>query len=282
MYRIVQRILFILLILSFALFGLGYYRTRVLRDSDGPRITMEEEAIIVSVRDSEQSILRGIQAYDRKDGDVTSSLVLQEMSNFIEKGRRQVTVAAFDSDNNVAKATREIRYGDYVSPRFSLKEPLSFPIGTQESRFADVVSVQDCLDGDLSGEVTVSLENADLYADTSNESSFRMVYSVINSAGDVAELSVTVDLYSPSHYNRGTRLLLSQYLIYLERGAQFDPWAYVAGMEKYEEAIPLDRRLVRISNPVDTSYPGVYEVQYTVMEEESENTTQIRLVVIVE
>ena len=99
---------------------------------------------------------------------------------------------------------------------------------------------------------------------------------------DVAELSVTVDLYSPSHYNRGTRLLLSQYLIYLKRGAQFDPWAYVAGMEKYEEAIPLDRRLVRISNPVDTSYPGVYEVLYTVMEEESENTTQIRLVVIVE
>ena len=53
-------------------------------------------------------------------------------------------------------------------------------------------------------------------------------------------------------------------------------------MEKYEEAIPLDKRLVRISNPVDTSYPGVYEVLYTVMEEESENTTQIRLVVIVE
>ena len=50
--------------------------------------------------------------------------MVEELSNFIEKGRRQATVAAFDSDNNVTKTVREVIYEDYVSPRFALAEPL--------------------------------------------------------------------------------------------------------------------------------------------------------------
>ena len=282
MYRIVQRVLWILLILAAALYGLGYYQTRMLRDTEGPIITVEEDTILVSVTDSEESLLRGIRAYDRKDGDVTASLVLQEMSNFIEKGRRQITVAAFDNDNNVSKATREIRYIDYVSPRFSLTQPLSFPSGTQESRLTEAFQVQDCLDGDLSGDISVELEDPDSWMDLSNVSETRLVCTVINSAGDVAELPLTLSVYDPSEYNRGTKLLLSQFLAYLERGASFDPWSYVAGMEKYCEEIPLNRRLVELSNPVDTSRPGVYEVLYTVSDEENDYVTSVRLPVIVE
>ena len=282
MYRIVQRALYILLALSVALFGIGYYQTRVLRDPDGPTITMEGESFTVSVGDKDESLLRGIHAQDRKDGDVTSSLVIQGLSNFVEKGRRQATIAAFDSDNNVTKVTREIRYSDYVSPRFSLEHPLSFPIGTQESQIVGAIHVQDCLDGDLSGEVTVELEDQDAWLDTSLEGTICLVYTVVNSAGDVAELPVTVQIYQNSQYSRATQLQLSSNLVYLERGASFDPWSYVSGMEKGGEKIPLNRQLVKVSDPVDTSTPGVYEVLYTVTEEDSENVTRLRLPVIVE
>lgn len=282
MYRIVQRILWILLILAIALFGLGYYRTRMMRDTEGPVITVEEETIVVSVTDSEESLLRGIRAYDRKDGDVSASLVVQGMSNFIEKGRRQITVAAFDQDNNVAKATREIRYHDYVSPRFSLTQPLSFAIGTQESSIIKCFRAQDSLDGDLSEDITIELEDPEGWLDMSNVGESRVVCTVINSAGDVAQLPVTIQIYDPSEYNRGTKIRLLQSILYLERGAAFDPWDYVVNMEKYEEWIPLNRRQVRITNPVDTSQPGVYEVLYTVSDEENDYVTSVRLPVIVE
>ena len=146
----------------------------------------------------------------------------------------------------------------------------------------EAFQVQDCLDGDLSGDISVELEDPDSWMDLSNVSETRLVCTVINSAGDVAELPLTLSVYDPSEYNRGTKLLLSQFLAYLERGASFDPWSYVAGMEKYCEEIPLNRRLVELSNPVDTSRPGVYEVLYTVSDEENDYVTSVRLPVIVE
>lgn len=282
MLRVLKRALIAALLISLLLFSLGYYRTRMLRDSDGPHISVEEASIVVSVGDGEDALLRGIRAIDRKDGDVTASLVLQGLSNFVEKGRRQMTVAAFDSDNNVSKATRDIVYSDYVSPRFSLERPLSFPIGTLEAEIVKAVHVEDCLDGDLSREVAVEMENPDAWLDTTIEGTSRLTFTVVNSAGDVGELTLTVQIYNSAEYNRGTSIQLSQYLVYLDRYATFDPWHYILGMQKYGEAIPLVTSQIQISNPVDTAVPGVYEVLYSVSDEDSETVTQLRLPVIVE
>lgn len=77
MYRIVQRILLILFVLSVVMFGVGHDQTRVLRDSNGLTITMDEKSITISVSDGEESILRGVQAQDRKDGRAGIRLPLQ-------------------------------------------------------------------------------------------------------------------------------------------------------------------------------------------------------------
>ncbi len=282
MLRVLKHVLAIALFASALLFALGYYRTRMLRDHNGPRIAMEEESILVSVEDGEDVLLRGVRAMDDKDGDVTASLVLQDLTNFVEQGRRQMTVAAFDSDNNVAKATREVVYSDYVPPHFSLDRPLSFPIGTQEAELVRPVHVQDCLDGDLSGEVCVELEDPDAWIDTSIEGDSRLVYTVVNSAGDVVELPLTIQIYNRTEYNRGTTLELSDYLVYVPRYAPFDPRYYILGMQRYGESIPLALGQVQISNPVDTAVPGVYEVLYTVSDESNDIVTRLRLPVIVE
>jgi hypothetical protein len=281
MLKIIERVLIALLALSLILFGLGFFRTRILRDNAGPEIEMDRESITVSVEDGEEALLQGIRAVDAKDGDVSDSLVLQGLSNFAGAGRRQATVAAFDQDNNVAKATREIVYSDYVPPRFVLNQPLNFPAGMQESELIKAVHVEDCLDGDLSGMVSVEMENADAWLDTSVAGETRIVYRVVNSAGDVAELPVTIQIYDSAAYQRALKVVLSQYVVYLEKGAAFDPWQMVTGLERNGEELPAYSDLVDITNPVDTSKSGVYEVTYTTRGDGGDGA-KVRLLVVVE
>lgn len=80
---------------------------------------MDNSEISVSIHADEAELLAGVTAYDAKDGDVTDSLAVEHISNFIEKGRRKISIVAFDSDNNVTHAEREMVYNDYTSPVFS-------------------------------------------------------------------------------------------------------------------------------------------------------------------
>ena len=97
--------IFSIIVFVAALAGFGLYKFQAFRTSDqvGPKITMDEESITVSVQAGEDELLAGIEAVDKRDGDVTGSLLVESMSNFIDKGRRKITVAAFDSGSNVTK-----------------------------------------------------------------------------------------------------------------------------------------------------------------------------------
>ena len=85
-----------------------------------PKITMDSDEITVSVSDSEEQLLQGVTATDARDGDVTSSLVVEAVRGVVANQEFTVTYAAFDGAGNVAKAQRTVHYSDYVSPRFSL------------------------------------------------------------------------------------------------------------------------------------------------------------------
>ena len=97
-----------------------YYRSRpeAVDDHMGPEIHMEETTIRVPSNASEADILAGITAVDAMDGDVTGNLFVEQLSNFVEKGRRNATIAAIDSSNHVTKTSREVVYTDYHSPLF--------------------------------------------------------------------------------------------------------------------------------------------------------------------
>ena len=58
--------------------------------------------------------------------------MIESVSTFLEKGRRLVSYAAFDRDGHVAKASRQLIYTDYHSPKISCAKPFSFPVGTQD------------------------------------------------------------------------------------------------------------------------------------------------------
>lgn len=293
--RILSIIIFFIAIVSF---GLYRKQEQASRDRKSPEITMDSEEIEVPCSAAREDLLAGIQAMDNRDGDVSDTLLVETMSNFIEKGRRKITVAAFDSSNNVAKASRTVIYTDYHSPRFALEEPLRFQLKTQS--LMGTLSAKDVLDGDLTGNIKISSE----YSVTEDEAGiYPMVFTVSNSAGDVVQLPVNIEIYDPSRDSRNPQFELSEYLVYTTPGTAINPWDYVQKMtvngieyERGEDGILYDpkpkknqKRLsiapeeVVIDENADYNTPGTYEIVYhfTDPEDEDEKEGHIRLIVVV-
>ena len=100
----------IILLCSILLFGYCKIRQIQREDRIPPVIQMNDKEIKVSINDGEEALLKGVIAKDAKDGDVSDSLLIDNISDFLEDGSRFVTIAAFDQNENVAKAVRKISY----------------------------------------------------------------------------------------------------------------------------------------------------------------------------
>ncbi|MFQ7768823.1 MAG: hypothetical protein ACLRIL_11475 [Fusicatenibacter saccharivorans] len=83
-------------------------RQRTGKDGKGRRFRWTTVKFRPASTRMRSELLSGVTAYDAKDGDVTDSLAVEHISNFIEKGRRKISIVAFDSDNNVTHAEREM------------------------------------------------------------------------------------------------------------------------------------------------------------------------------
>lgn len=288
---------FSIIVFILAAAGFGYYQFGQMKNVDklGPLITIDNKIIEVSTKDDESVLISGVTAQDTKDGDVTDSVVIEGLSTFLEEGRRLVTYAAFDSDLHVSKATREIIYTDYTSPKFELEQPLRFPIGT--TNFTVNMRVKDCLDGDITRKIKLSPDSA-VTVDTAGE--YKAIFQVSNSAGDVSYLPVTIEIYEG--LDRDTpQIELSEYLVYTD-GKKLDLESYLEnvlingveynltkGKETYgkenndanEEAQSISYNRIRINDTIDYKKDGTYEVTYSIIGEDG-NRGSVRLIVVVD
>lgn len=280
----------ILFLASALAFGGCLAQQQTGKDGKGPEIAMDHREISASIHADDEELLSGVTAYDKKDGDVTDSLAVEYISNFVEKGRRKISIVAFDSDHHVTHAERELVYSDYTSPVFSLDGPLRFSVNADD--LTEGLSAEDCLDGTITDRIRLS------YRDeiSSTPGLYGVTYSVANRAGDVTTLPVTVELYDPAEESGKPQITLSDYLIHLEPGQAFDPETYLESVNVdqmlYEKgtdgalhAVPDEKEILEESrlsmdNPVDTGREGVYEVTYTVTAEEGQ-TSSVRLIVCV-
>ena len=178
-----------LFLLSVAVYALNQNQIRRKTDQTIPKISMDQDEIQVSVKDPEKVWKKGITAYDEKDGDITDSLVIESVSTFLEKGRRLVSYAAFDRDGHVAKASRQLIYTDYHSPKISCAKPFSFPVGTQD--ILDSVYATDCIDGDISNKVEITGDSV-FFLNIAGE--YEIWLQVTNSCGDMVTVPVTLEM----------------------------------------------------------------------------------------
>ena len=253
-----------LFLASVILFGVNLLLQMLAIDQTGPVFSMEDESLTISVHDDEEILLEGVTAFDSKDGDVTDSILIESISPFTAAGHRIVRYAAFDADDHVTHARRNLYYSDYEPPRFAFTSPLSYPLNTQN--LLEGVQVIDSIDGDITDQIQV-VSPADVNPEMAGK--YPAELHAADSAGGVSSLPVTIEIYDPVIKSGAPKIVLSEYLVYLEKGSPFNEKDYIKSVTINGEES--DRNLIQIQSSVDTDEPGCYEVAYSV--EDSEGGT---------
>ena len=282
-------------LLLIAAFIMAFWQYRLYdarhTDREAPQIEINNTQLLqLSVQDSKSVLLQGVSALDEQDGDLTDKVVVEGMQLIDDSGLIEVSYAVADKSGNVAKATREAQYTDYDSPKFSLREPLIY----EEHETFDimtVISAMDVLDGDIQHRIRATTLTEDAI---SSVGTHRLYFQVTNSIGDTVELIVPLEMLESDRFE--AELTLTDYLIYLPVGADFQAQKYLNEFLNRSETISLRDGLsedfsVSISSDVSTSTEGVYtvtyKVTYTVRNEQNSDYDQkftgySRLIVVVE
>lgn len=231
-------------------------------DSKGPEIAVPEELLELSVEDPQSALLQGVTARDNRDGDVTDSVIVENVYGLTDGNVVTVTYAAFDRSGNVTKATRQVRYTDYHSPKLVINRSLALSAGIDIMNY---ISATDVFEGDIGRRVrgTIVSDTGSLASIGTHEVEFQ----VYNSIGDTVKLRVPVEVYSPDKYN--AKVELKENLVYLSEREMFDYDSYLSSFSynsvEYDlsNGVPADLN-VTVKGSVNTWSPGVYPVTYTV------------------
>ena len=233
-----------------------YTRTRV--DRTPPTITCEEGVLEVSVKAGKEALLQGVTARDDRDGDLTGEIMVEHVSNLTGTDTARITYVVFDHSDNAATCSRTIRYTDYEKPRFRLTAPLHYYVGDTIT-LLDRLTATDVIDGDLQEKIRLTASNlTNTLAGT-----YHVTVQVTNSLGDTSVLPLTILVDSGSGH-LVPEIQLTEYLVYLEKGARFSAGAYLRSVTDpaalTKTADPGD---VQIDSEVDPNTPGTYEVVYS-------------------
>lgn len=220
-------------------------------------------------KDSYFDPYEGVYAFDLKDGDITSSIIIIANDvNMSVPGDYYVTYEVTDSDLNRVEATRHIvvlwpkeYYPVITAPKLFLK------VGDLFDPMEGVIAT-DLTDGDIT--FNVSVENTEV--DTSRPGSYWVQYVVYNSLGLMSyadRIVVVFDLTtSPSIVAIDNQ--------YFETG---EPFTAMDGAYAYDlEDGDITHLIEIVENTVDTSQPGEYHVLYRVTDSDgniAEHTSYI-------
>jgi hypothetical protein len=265
--RIVSLILLLIAVILFGVYKVNEFRTR---DNTPPVITCPTDTITASVSITEEELLEGVVARDDKSGNVTDTLVVEKISSFTEEHTRIITYAAIDDRHNVGRVQRTLVYTDYEAPRFTLKQPLRVPMGKSANLFS-IVGATSVLDGYLSSKVKYSVNST---IEVGKTGAYEIEFRVTDSSGSVEYLKTILEVYDSSAEK--LKVALTDYIIYLPVGAEFEPRDYYISDEDEDGA---EEKHLTISEDVDTETPGVYYVTYTVEGEKSKGVSKLVVVV---
>ncbi len=248
----------VLVVVAAGFFAYIMHRQAVTKNTD-PIITCASDEIRISVKAPREDLLIGVTAMDAEDGDLTDSIIVESISQFVESGKCTITYAVFDSGNKVATASRTLFYTDYHSPRFELLGDLIYPAGTPATPLASV-RAYDCFEGDITNRISMTVIDPD---DIGRQETRQVEFRVINSYGDVATLRaniVTDERVSPND----PVIKLSSYLIYVKRDELFDPIDFVSSISVLRQTYSAEEfgrdGLSADVDGFDPSTPGLYRI----------------------
>ncbi len=265
----------------------------------GPEITFDKKEITVKTSASDEKLLAGVKAVDAKGNDVTDSIIIEGYSKLLKGNKRQINYIAYDANNNIGKATRTIKYKNYISPRITANQSLEVYSEDEGVNILAALTCKDCLDGNISNNIQQEDYTAK-YDQDGQKVKYQYNISVSNSAGDTSSLQIpyTVNIVdNPSMY---PQVVLTDYIVYVKKGSSFSSSNYIKCVQQGNTLYkvegrkkPKDTKTLRVSYNVeiprsDISYKsdvnvnkkGLYEVRFKV--KFNEQTGYSTMLVVVE
>lgn len=185
-FYIVVEIMLIIGVIS--AFGYYYFGVRADANNTPPVITIEDGVSNeFSVKATQDDLLNGVVANDKEDGNVTESLIIESISQFVDENTRTVTYVAFDKSNNVTKLERDIVYTDYTKPVFTNDSHIYVQKGTAKEILTQL-SASDVIDGDISDQIKIEVNNVK----SGVPGDYAVQITVTNSCGDVVTQDIVV------------------------------------------------------------------------------------------
>lgn len=223
----------------------------VTRDKTGPEITVSEDRkITYEMGGDKKALLDGVKATDKKDGDVSDSLMVEGVRQN-EDGSLEVTYSAVDHSNNVTKVTCKV---ETVTQQSQEEQQ---PEGEQiaEPSEAEQESAEH---PEEDQEEQASEENTEQPEDNS----------------DTEAAIAALPQGSP-------QLRLSTHHADLEVGSAFQYMDYIESITDDEDDTSTLYRQIRLVGEVDTSQAGEYEVSYYVTDSNHNESNVEKLTVTV-
>ena len=122
MLKITKIVLALLTVVLAGLFALRFVQKRFFTDNTPPVISFDSDVLEISVHTKDEKLLSGVTALDNKDGDLSAQVAVKSISKLVGKDTAKITYIVFDSADNMATATRTLRYTDYKKAEFRLEQ----------------------------------------------------------------------------------------------------------------------------------------------------------------
>lgn len=258
MMRVLRIVISVIFVVTTALFVKYWYRTQVKVDRTYPVIKIDNDMIEVDIDATTEDLLAGVSAFDEKDGDLTAHVIVESISKFTDNGICKVYYAVCDQDNHVASAFRKIRYKGYKKPQFFMNRSLCFS-QLESIDVSSVIGATDVIDGDISANIIFT--SADYEYGVLG--TYTVKAEVSNSKGD--QISIALPMIVENRNINAPTIVLSQYLIYVEKGARIDPMKYfVSARDSFEKDIAAT---LHLENDYQADQPGVYSFHYYAVDE---------------
>ena len=258
MMRIFRAFIALIFAATLVIYLRDWYKYEIRADKTVPVITIDSPLLEVDADATDEDLLAGVTAYDKKDGDLTDHIIIEGISKFVDPGVCKVYYAVSDSDDHVASTYRRIKYRDYTPPRFTMNRALCFSL-LENVNISNVMGATDMLDGDITSGIIITSSDYEY----GKAGTYTVSAEVSNSKGD--EISITVPLLVEDRSLNAPVITLSDYLIYVEKGTQIRPYSYFeSAVDSFENSVSDS---LHMENNYNSEEKGVYSFHYYATDE---------------
>ena len=194
----IKKASYILLIVSTVLF-VGFEAKEIIgKDRKVPVITCPEKTCAVSVTDPESKMLKGVKAEDYKSGDISKSVVVENISPMSKDGSMIITYAAIDESGNVGRKERKLEYSDYTVTQFEMAGPLRVDVNNYNFDYINNIHASSSLDGDITDKIKFNFVD-DKYV--KGEGDYEIEFKVTDSVGNTSVLRTWIKTFDAKEDN---------------------------------------------------------------------------------